>query len=345
MVNIVQRRRWFFIFSGILLVISLISMGISVAQYPERSPVRLSIDFIGGSLLELEFKPIAGKQPTGTISEGEIIAVFEQFGLRDPRVQRLQQITDTTDTGTASPAANAAAASGATRWQVRTSDADTETTDKLQAALNTMAEAKGYQLDREAIRISQVSPAVGGEVTRAAFIAVVVASIIVLGFIGVAFRRIRDSFRYGVCAVLAMIHDVLIMTGAMSLMGLLFGWEADALFLTALLTVVAWSVQDTIVVFDRIRENSMRHRGEPYEMIVNRSILETFQRSISMQVVVAFVLVALFLIGGDTIRQFVGVLLIGLLSGTYSSTFVAIPLLVAWDEGQLPLVNRAAARA
>jgi preprotein translocase subunit SecF len=135
------------------------------------------------------------------------------------------------------------------------------------------------------------------------------------------------------------------MTGAMSLMGLLFGWEADALFLTALLTVVAWSVQDTIVVFDRIRENSARHRGEPYEMIVNRSILETFQRSISMQVVVAFVLVALFLIGGDTIRQFVGVLMIGLLSGTYSSTFVAIPLLVAWDEGQLPLVNRAAARA
>jgi preprotein translocase SecF subunit len=126
----------------------------------------------------------------------------------------------------------------------------------------------------------------------------------------------------------------------MSLMGLLFGWEADALFLTGLLTVVGYSVQDTIVVFDRIRENSARHRGEPYEMIVNRSIMETFSRSISMQVVVAFVLVSLFLMGGGSIRQFVGVLLIGLLSGTYSSTFTAIPLLVAWENGQLPFIGR-----
>jgi preprotein translocase subunit SecF len=137
-----------------------------------------------------------------------------------------------------------------------------------------------------------------------------------------------------------MIHDILIMIGIMSIMGLLAGWEADALFLTGLLTVVGYSVQDTIVVFDRIRENAARHRGEPYEMIINRSIMETIQRSLSMQLVVAFVLVSLFLIGGASIHQLVGILLIGLLSGTYSSTFVAIPLLVAWDEGQLPFINR-----
>jgi preprotein translocase SecF subunit len=139
--------------------------------------------------------------------------------------------------------------------------------------------------------------------------------------------------------------------GVMSIMGLVFGWEADALFLTGLLTVVGYSVQDTIVVFDRIRENSAKHRGEPFDMIVNRSIMETIERSISLQLVVAFVLVALFIMGGASIHQFVGVLLIGLLSGTYSSTFTAVPILAAWEAGDLPFTGsrdrerRAPARA
>jgi preprotein translocase SecF subunit len=163
-----------------------------------------------------------------------------------------------------------------------------------------------------------------GEVTNAALIAVIVASLAVLGWIALAFRGVAGAFRYGVCAVIAMLHDILIMIGIMSIMGLLAGWEADALFLTGLLTVVGYSVQDTIVVFDRIRENAARHRGEPYAMIVNRSIMETIQRSLSLQLVVAFVLVSLFLMGGMSIHQLVGILLIGLLSGTYSSTFVAI---------------------
>src|SRR5262249_18919215 len=137
-----------------------------------------------------------------------------------------------------------------------------------------------------------------------------------------------------------MIHDIVILVGAMSILGLLFGWEADALFLTALLTVVAYSVQDSIVVFDRIRENSARHRGEPFELIVNRSVIETVQRSITTQILIAFILVSLILMGGETTRPFVTVLLIGLVSGTYSSLFIGIPLLVSWENGELPLFSK-----
>jgi preprotein translocase subunit SecF len=298
MFNIVQRRKWFFLFSGLLIVAGLIAMGISISTYPEHSPVRLSVDFLGGSLFELQFAPTAGTKVTGAVTEDMITNVFRDFGLKDIRIQRLGEPDATGNSG----------------WQVRTNFITNETTDKIKTALNDMAKSIGLQLDTTKSRSNQVSPTVGSEVTNAALIAVIVASLAVLGWIALAFRGVSGAFRYGVCAVIAMIHDILIMVGIMSIMGLLAGWEADALFLTGLLTVV--------------------------EMIINRSIMETIQRSLALQLVVAFVLVSLFLMGGASIHQFVGVLLIGLLSGTYSSTFVAIPLLVAWDEGQLPFINR-----
>lgn len=329
MFNIVQRRKWFFLFSGLIILAGLIAMGISIATYPEHSPVRLSIDFIGGSLIEVEFKALPDAKQTGSMDENKLTDVFNQYGLKDVRIQQLGQV----------------GAAGANRWQIRTSYIDNPTTTKLTDALDATAKPLGLTLDRTTLHVNQVTPTVGGEVTRAALVATIVASIAVLGWIVYAFRGVPDSFRYGLCAVLAMIHDILVMVGVMSIMGLVFKWEADSLFLTGLLTVVGYSVQDTIVVFDRIRENAARHRGEPYEMIINRSIMETLQRSFSLQLVVAFVLIALFIMGGASIHQFVGVLLIGLLSGTYSSTFVAIPLLVAWDKGQLPLISHAPARA
>ena len=329
MFNIVQRRKWFFLFSGLVILAGLIAMGISIAKYPEHSPVRLSIDFIGGSLFEIEFKPVAGQTANGAVTEPMITDVFSNLGMKDIRLQRLGEI----------------GASGNSRWQVRTNFVDNETADKLKDDLDTMAKPLGLQLDRDTLRTNQVTPTVGSEVTRAALIATIAASVAVLAWIAYAFRGISGSYRYGVSAVIAMLHDILVMVGIMSIMGLLFGWEADSLFLTGLLTVVGYSVQDTIVIFDRIRENVAKHRGEPYEMIINRSIMETIERSISLQLVVAFVLVALFIMGGASIHQFVGVLLIGLLSGTYSSTFTAVPLLVSWEEGQLPFTGNREQRA
>jgi preprotein translocase SecF subunit len=123
--------------------------------------------------------------------------------------------------------------------------------------------------------------------------------------------------------------------GFFAIMGLFRGWEVDALFLTAILTVLGFSVQDTIVVFDRIRENIRRRRGEPFETIANRSILETIHRSLATQLNAIFVMIAILLFGGATIRQFIATLLVGMLSGTYSSLFTAVPLLVVWERGEV----------
>jgi preprotein translocase SecF subunit len=154
-------------------------------------------------------------------------------------------------------------------------------------------------------------------------------------FIIFAFRKVPNALRYGICAIAAMLHDILVTVGLFSMASIALGWEADALFLTALLTVVGFSVQDTIVVFDRIRENILRRRGEAFETIVNRSLLETIHRSLATQLNAIFVLVALLLLGGATMQQFVAVLLVGLLSGTYSSIFNAVPLLVVWETGKV----------
>jgi preprotein translocase SecF subunit len=321
--NVVQRRRYFFLFSGIVILVGIIAMIASVATYPERSIVRLSIDFLGGNLMEIAFVKMDTTKDAQPITEATLAAAFTKFNVADVRVQRL---------GTADK----------NQWQIRSSYISNDTTEAIKTELNTVAAPLNLKLDVSALRVSQVSPTVGGEVTRAAFLAVLVATIAVLSWIIFAFRNVENSFRYGMSAVVAMIHDVLVMVGIMSLLGLLFGWEVDALFLTGLLTVVGYSVQDTIVVLDRIRENAARHRGEPFEMVVNRSILEIITRSLSMQALVGFVMLSLVLLGGDSVRQFVAILLIGLLSGTYSSTFTAIPILVAWERGELPLVNREA---
>ncbi len=175
--------------------------------------------------------------------------------------------------------------------------------------------------------------------TRAALLAIGMACVVVIGFIVVAFRSVPNAFRYGVCAVVAMLHDVMVVAMAMSLMGLIAGWEVDALFLTAVLTIVGFSVQDTIVMFDRIRENIPKHLGEPYEIIVNRSVWETLHRSLGTQLSTFFVIIAILLFGGETIRQFIAILFIGLLSGAYSSLFTAVPLLVAWEKGEIPFVK------
>jgi preprotein translocase SecF subunit len=180
-----------------------------------------------------------------------------------------------------------------------------------------------------------VGPSVGQEVTRSAFTAIGFTALFIVLFILVAFRKVPNAFRYGVCAVVAILQNILVVTGLFSILGWLLGWEVDALFLTALLTVIGFSVQDIIVVFDRIRENIPKRRGEDYETIVNRSVLETLHRSLATQLNAMFILVALLLFGGATIKQFIVALLVGMLSETYASLFSAVPLLVVWEKGEI----------
>ncbi len=180
-----------------------------------------------------------------------------------------------------------------------------------------------------------VGPSIGRETEVNAFKAVIIASIAITLYIAFAFRKVSKpvaSWKFGVCAIIALLHDVLVVVGIFSILGRFFNVEVDSLFITALLTVMGFSVHDTIVVFDRIRENLGKNFSLPFEEVVNNSLLETLNRSLNTSLTVLIVLFALLLFGGESIRWFVIALLIGIISGTYSSIFNASPLLVLWYE-------------
>lgn len=305
MYSLVEKRRWFYFLSLAIIIPGIIIVIYSIITTGKA--FHLSIDFEGGSIYELKFT-----QPGAT--EDNIRGVFAQFGDETTIIQRLGDSSEN-------------------RWSVRASFHEEDEKRQILDQLNTLA-----PLDRANSSDENVSPTIGQEVTRAAFFAVLVATVVVTGFIVLAFRAVPDSFRYGVCAIIAMFHDVLIVSAVQSLMGLLFKWEVDALFLTAMLMVVGFSVQDTIVLFDRIRENIPRHLGEPYETIINRSVLETIHRTLTTQISVFFIMVAIMLFGGASIKQFVFILFCGLLTGSYSSIFIAVPLLVSWEKHEFPFI-------
>lgn len=180
-----------------------------------------------------------------------------------------------------------------------------------------------------------IGPTIGKETTDNAVKALVIASILIVLYITWSFRSIpkpASSFRFGICAIVALIHDVLVVVGIFSILGHFLGVQVDSLFVTALLTVIGFSVHDTIVVFDRIRENLIRMGSSDFSNVVNQSILQTLVRSLRTSLTVILVLVGLLLFGGESIRWFVVALLIGVTSGTYSSIFNASPLLVLWQE-------------
>ncbi len=297
MIDFVGKRRWYFIISLAVIIPGLVAMVYSTVTV--GSPLRLSIDFTSGSLLEVRFDQV--------VAAAEVRDVYIDRGLLDTSVQ--------------------SADDGYTAF-IRSKQLDQETKAEI------LAELRNRFGDADELRYESVGPTVGREVTRAATIAVIAAAGAILVFIVYSFRGVPNAFRYGVCAIAAMGHDILVTTGLFSIMGLVAGWEVDALFLTALLTVVGFSVQDTIVVFDRIRENIFKHRGEPYELVVNRSVLETLHRSLATQLNAMFILVAILLFGGATMKQFVATMLVGMISGTYSSIFNAVPLLVVWQTGE-----------
>ncbi len=189
-----------------------------------------------------------------------------------------------------------------------------------------------FGLAVELLSFESVGPVIGREVAGRAVQAVAIAAVGILGYITYAFRGVKNSFRYGICAIAALLHDATIVVGLTAVFGKYFDWEVDALFLTALLTVIGFSVHDSIVVFDRIRENLNRYRRADYEAVVNLSVVQTLDRSINTQLTALFTLFALALFGGDSIFHFVVTMMIGLFSGTYSSLFNAAPILVVWEK-------------
>jgi preprotein translocase subunit SecF len=290
--NIVGRRYLYFGISLLLILPGL--MGLALWGLP------LAIDFTGGGYAELEF---AGGQ---TPPLEQVRALYAEFGVED-----------------ASPRTG-----GQGELLVRSGHLDGATNDLIVAA---MQERFGQQVTL--LRFDSVGPTIGREVTGRAVWAIAAASLAIMFYIWYAFRGVKNAHRYGISAILAMLHDLAVLFGMQAILSHFFGWEVDALFLTAVLTVAAFSVHDSIVVFDRIRENAARaRRRTPYEETVNDSILQTLARSINTQVTVFLTLLALVIWGGSTLRHFVVVLMIGVLSGTYSSIFNAAPILVVWQN-------------
>lgn len=297
MYDIVQRRKWYYLFSTIVIVVGLLAMIYS--WIVTGSPLQLGIDFTGGVYWEFTL----GQE----VAPAQIQDVFSEFGLPEAQITTI--------------------GSEGNRFQARFKEVEQQVKEALQVELGDRFAGM------ETLQFRSVGPSVGKEVTQAAVVAVLFASLAILGFIIWAFRNVPHSVRFGVCAIAAMVHDILVTCGFYAIMGVIANWEVDALFLTAVLTVIGFSVQDTIVVFDRIRENSHRHRAEDFETIANRSLLETIHRSLGTQLNALFVMIALLLFGGQTIRPFIAVLVVGLVSGTYSSIFNAVPLLVSWEVG------------
>ncbi len=299
MFRLVEKRKWYFLLSALVIVPGLVAMIYSTIT--TGLPFKLAIDFTGGSIWELRFdRPVA---------PADLREVFVDAGL-----------TDTAVTTVGDPQT----------LLVRLKPIDEA--EKL--ALSEAIKAR-FGPEVEERQFSTVGPAIGAEVTRAAFVAVVAAALAITGFLVIAFRKVAHPIRYGVVAIIAMLHDILVTVGIFSIFSLLAGWEADALFLTALLTVISFSVQDTIVVFDRIRENVPKYRGESFAQVANRSLAETLHRSLATQLNALFVMAAILLFGGATIKQFIAVMFYGLISGTYSSIFNAVPILVGWEERDL----------
>jgi preprotein translocase subunit SecF len=304
MFNIVGKRYLYFLISLAVILPGLVFMGLNWFTTPAGSPLPLAIDFTGGASVTVQFRQPQVLQPAEI--KDYLVA---NAGLSDDTIVQTR---------------------GSDGLIIRT---DTLSEQQKNVVVDALEQRYG-EVDRSKESFDSVGPSVGREVTQTAGLAVLAAATGILIYIAIAFRHMPHPVRYGVCAIIAMLHDVLVVLGLAAALGYLLGWQVDSLFLTALLTVIGFSVHDTIVVFDRIRENLARHRGESYEAIVNHSIVQTLDRSINTQLTVMLTLLALVLFGGETIRFFVLTLLVGVFSGTYSSIFNAAPLLVVWENGE-----------
>jgi preprotein translocase subunit SecF len=349
MYDIVGKRNWYFLFSAILTIPGLI--------FIIMGGLRPSIDFTGGTEWEVRY----ADEP----SAAEMTVALEELGYQDVVVTELPNgflrirtepidllpavLPEPVPSGSALPSASgsasptgspAASGSPTTSPTASATPAPTESPTPTATPEPTpvpIAEGTAFaelQADLEELfgpgdprLVRTVGPIIGDELIRSSAILIIIGEAFILVYLW-----IRFGFRYGTAAIVSLLHDVLLVVGTFAALGYFFFLEFDALFVTALLTIIGFSVHDTIVVFDRIRENRVRHAGEPFGAIVNHSILQTMGRSIITSLTVVVTLGALLLLGPPTIRTFALALLLGVVSGTYSSIFNASQILVAWDE-------------
>lgn len=260
-----------------------------------RWGLRPAIDFTGGSLLEIKIIPQQGEE---VVTEQVEQVISQEVELSSIKV------------------------SGENTFLIRTKPIDQKTNNQLQASL----EASMGQV--EEVRFETVGPTLGEELLRKTLVALGLATGFILLYVAYQFK----DKKFGICAVLAMLHDSLVVLGVFSILGHFLKVEVDTLFVTAVLTTLSFSVHDTIVVYDRIRESRKFFPKANFEELVNKSVTETLGRSVNNSMTIIFMLLSLYLLGGETTKWFVLALLVGAISGTYSSTFTAAPLLVVWEK-------------
>src|SRR6266566_971129 len=307
MFDFVRNRRFFYLLSAILLVPGVISLILPGGLNP-------GIDFTSGTIMTIQFD-----QP---VDQNRLREEFAQIGHSEAIVQQSSSGDNTFIVRTrplVQAQADATGALGSSERQ-QIEQALTETFGPLQI-----------------LGLDQVSPLIAEQIVRYAILAVAAASLFILLYLWWAFNKVTHPVRYGTTAVIALVHDALVVLGIFSILGRIFPAqiELESTFIVAVLTVIGFSVHDTIVVFDRIRENFIRRSGELFEDVVNHSLAQTLTRSLNTSLTVILTLVVLMLFGGVTIRTFVLALLIGITTGTYSSIFVASMLLVSWHIGEL----------
>lgn len=263
------------------------------------SGLKLGIDFTGGALLEYKF--------TNSVNTQELRDKISNLDIEVGQIQ----------------------SSGNNAYLIRTKPLDQNQINSIKQTLSSQ------YVGSEELRVENVGPVIGNELKQKSLIALAISSLAIVLYIAFSFRKVpkpTSSWRFGISAIIALLHDVLIVVGAFAIFGYFFNVEVDTLFVTAVLTIIGFSVHDTIVVFDRIRENLLKNVGRKFSDIADVSILQTLARSLNTSLTVVFVLLALLLFGGESIKWFVVALLIGVISGTYSSIFNATALLAYWEE-------------
>tara|TARA_B100000745_G_scaffold128213_1_gene83576 strand:+ start:751 stop:1671 length:921 start_codon:yes stop_codon:yes gene_type:complete len=300
--DFVGKRFWFFIISLLIIAPGIVFLILAPGLRP-------GIDFTGGSSMTLRFSD------ESNINQQEVRDQLTTLGYQEATVQNL----------------------GENSFFIRTKELNEEDKDNLVTNMTT-------SLDEGAENVLQgfdlVSPVVAQETVMNALWAILAAAVGIFIYIWWAFRNVPSPFRYGLAAIVALIHDTIIVIGIFAILGELMQTEVNTMFLIALLTVIGYSVNDTIVVFDRIRENVLIYSNRPFPEIVNLSISETIGRSLNTSFTLVITLIALILFGGATIREFLFVLLIGVVAGTYSSIAIASQVLVSWDQRSIRIPFR-----
>lgn len=298
MIKVVEKSKYWFGFSIILAIISLVSL--------MNWGLNFGIDFTGGSIVEIKFKQEIA------VSTEQINDVLQKVQLKDAQIQIASDNTTL----------------------IRMESIDETKHQELLSALKD----KFNQQDAWAeVRFESLGPTIGAELRSKALLSIILVSIAIISYIAFAFRKVSypvQSWKYGLSAVIALIHDVFITIGLFSILGHFFDYQVDSLFVTALLTIMGFSVHDTIVTFDRIRENLQRYQNLTFSEIINCSISETIVRSLNTSLTTMIVMLAVYLFGGESVKNFALALLFGIALGTYSSIFNASPMLVLWYRWQ-----------